>query len=227
MIRIFEERNVRMIWNQKRTEIWFSAEDVGEELGMTNIRMVLSNIDRSEKKKFKNEDISGVSKVYSRNFDSLLNNYGETFISEEAVYNISFRSNKPEAKLFTKWVTKVLKQIRINGFYVLDEKGEDWLKTREETKKVRRMETDTIKKFVEYARENGSTHADMYYQNFTKLVQNHLGIEAGTRDDLDQNTLLRLKSLETVVDMHLNTLMNSDMSYKDIYAGVKELIQSI
>lgn len=227
MIRIFEERNVRMIWNQKRTEIWFSAEDVGGELGMTNIRMVLSNIDRSEKKKFKNEDISGVSKVYSRNFDSLLNNYGETFISEEAVYNISFRSNKPEAKLFTKWVTKVLKQIRINGFYVLDEKGEDWLKTREETKKVRRMETDTIKKFVEYARENGSTHADMYYQNFTKLVQNHLGIEAGTRDDLDQNTLLRLKSLETVVDMHLNTLMNSDMSYKDIYAGVKELIQSV
>lgn len=227
MIRIFEERNVRMIWNQKRTEIWFSAEDVGEELGMTNIRMVLSNIDRSEKKKFKNEDISGVSKVYSRNFDSLLNNYGETFISEEAVYNISFRSNKPEAKLFTKWVTKVLRQIRINGFYVLDEKGEEWLKTREETKKVRRMETDTIKRFVEYAKENGSTHADMYYQNFTKLVQNHLGIESGTRDDLDQNTLLRLKSLETVVDMHLNTLMNTDMPYKDMYAGVKELIQSI
>ena len=227
MIRIFEERNVRMIWNQKRTEIWFSAEDVGEELGMTNIRMVLSNIDRSEKKKFKNEDISGVSKVYSRNFDSLLNNYGETFISEEAVYNISFRSNKPEAKLFTKWVTKVLRQIRINGFYVLDEKGEWWLKTREETKKVRRMETDTIKRFVEYAKENGSTHADMYYQNLTKLVQNHLGIEAGTRDDLDQNTLLRLKSLETVVDMHLNTLMNTDMPYKDMYAGVKELVQSI
>lgn len=227
MIRIFEERNVRMIWNQKRTEIWFSAEDVGEELGMTNIRMVLSNIDRSEKKKFKNEDISGVSKVYSRNFDSLLNNYGETFISEEAVYNISFRSNKPEAKLFTKWVTKVLRQIRINGFYVLGEKGEGWLKTREETKKVRRMETDTIKRFVEYAKENGSTHADMYYQNLTKLVQNHLGIEAGTRDDLDQNTLLRLKSLETVVDMHLNTLMNTDMPYKDMYAGVKELIQSI
>ena len=227
MIRIFEERNVRMIWNQKRTEIWFSAEDVGEELGMTNIRMVLSNIDRSEKKKFKNEDISGVSKVYSRNFDSLLNNYGETFISEEAVYNISFRSNKPEAKLFTKWVTKVLRQIRINGFYVLDEKGEGWLKIREETKKVRRMETDTIKRFVEYAKENGSTHADMYYQNLTKLVQNHLGIEAGTRDDLDQNTLLRLKSLETVVDMHLNTLMNTDMPYKDMYAGVKELIQSI
>lgn len=227
MIRIFEERNVRMIWNQKRTEIWFSAEDVGEELGMTNIRMVLSNIDRSEKKKFKNEDISGVSKVYSRNFDSLLNNYGETFISEEAVYNISFRSNKPEAKLFTKWVTKVLRQIRINGFYVLDEKGEGWLKTREKTKKVRRMETDTIKRFVEYAKENGSTHADMYYQNLTKLVQNHLGIEAGTRDDLDQNTLLRLKSLETVVDMHLNTLMNTDMPYKDMYAGVKELIQSI
>ena len=227
MVSIFEERDVRMIWNQKRTEIWFSAEDVGEELGMTNIRMVLSNIDRSEKKKFKNEDVSGVSKVYSRNFDSSLNNYGETFISEEAVYNISFRSNKPEAKLFTKWVTKVLKQIRINGFYILDKKGEEWLSTREETKRVRRMETDTIKKYVEYAKSQGSTHADMYYQNFTKLVQNHLGIEPGTRDELDQKALLRLKSLETVVDMHLDTLMNTDMPYKDMYAGVKELIQSI
>ena len=227
MVSIFEERNVRMIWNQKRTEIWFSAEDVGEELGMTNIRMVLSNIDRREKKKFKNEDVSGVSKVYSRNFDSSLNNYGETFISEEAVYNISFRSNKPEAKLFTKWVTKVLKQIRVNGFYVLDGKGEEWLKTREETKKVRRMETDTIKKYVEYAKSQGSTHADMYYQNFTKLVQNCLGIEAGKRDTLDQKTLLRLKSLETLIDMRLENLLETGISYKDMYADVKELIQSI
>lgn len=227
MLSIFEERSVRMIWSKNKNEIWFSAIDVGEELGIVNIRDTLRNIDRSEKKKFTNEMVSGVGVPYTRNFECSLNNYGETFVSEEAVYNMAFRSNKPEAKLFTKWVTKVLRQIRINGFYVLDEKGEEWLKTREETKKVRRMETDTIKRFVEYAKENGSTHADMYYQNFTKLVQNHLGIESGTRDDLDQNTLLRLKSLETVVDMHLNTLMNTDMPYKDMYAGVKELIQSI
>lgn len=227
MLSIFEERNVRMIWNKDCTEVWFSAIDVGEELGIVNIRDTLRNIDRTEKKKFKNEEISGVGVLYTRNFESPLNNYGETFVSEEAVYNMSFRSNKPEAKLFTKWVTKVLKQIRINGYYVSDNEGDKWLKTREENKKIRRMETDTIKRFVEYAKSQGSVHADTYYMNFTKLVQKHLGIDSGSRDSQDQKTLLRLKSFETIVDMHIDTLMKINTPYKEIYNGVKNLIQRI
>lgn len=207
--------------------MWFGASDVGEELGMTNIRMVLSNIDRMEKRKFRNDDFSDVSKVYNRNFESEINNRGELFISEEAVYNVSFRSNMPEAKLFTKWVTKVLKQIRVNGYFVADEESDKWLKTRSETKQVRRMETNTIKRFVEYARNQGSTHADMYYMNFTKLVQNHLGIDSGSRDSQDQETLLRLKSFETIVDMHIDTLMKANTHYKEIYNGVRDLIQSV
>ena len=156
-----------------------------------------------------------------------MNNYGETFVSEEAVYNMSFRSNKPEATLFTKWVTKVLKQIRINGYYVSDNEGDKWLKTRKETKQFRRMETDTIKQFVEYAKNQGSTHADQYYMNFTKLVQNHLGIDSGSRDNQDQKTLLRLKSFETIIDMRLDSLMKMDLPYKVIYGSVRDLIQGI
>ena len=227
MLSIFKERNVRMIWNKNYTEIWFSAIDVGEELGIVNIRDTLRNIDRTEKKKFKNEEISGVGVLYTRNFESPLNNYGETFVSEEAVYNMSFRSNKPEAKLFTKWVTKVLNQIRINGSYVSDNEGDKWLKTRKETKQFRRMETDTIKQFVEYAKNQGSTHADQYYMNFTKLVQNHLGIDSGSRDNQDQKTLLRLKSFETIIDMRLDSLMKMDLPYKVIYGSVRDLIQGI
>lgn len=98
MVSIFEERNVRIICSKNRSEIWFSAIDVGEELGIANIRDTLRNIDRSEKKKFTNEMISGVGVFYTRNFNSPLNNYGETFVSEEAVYNMAFRSNKPESK---------------------------------------------------------------------------------------------------------------------------------
>ena len=227
MLNIFEERNVKMIWNTDNTEVWFSAPDVGEELGIVNIRDTLRNIDREEKKKFTNDMILGVGNIYTRNFQDPLNNYGETFVSEEAVYNMSFRSNKPEAKLFTKWVTKVLKHIRVNGCFVSDQKTSEWLGIRQETKQVRRMETDTIKKFVEYAKEQGSTHADSYYMNFTKLVQNHLGISPGSRDNQKQKELLRLKSLETIVDMHLETLMKVNLPYKEVYGGVKNLIQSI
>lgn len=227
MLSIFEERNVRMIWNTDCTEIWFSAIDVGEELGVLNVHKTMANVDRECKKKFTNEMISALTNGYTRNFDSPLNNYGETFVSEEAVYNMSFRSNKPEAKLFTKWVTKVLKQIRVNGYFITDEESNKWLKTRTETKQVRRMETDTIKRFVEYAKSQGSTHAEQYYMNFTKLVQNHLGIDSGIRDNQEQKMLLRLKSFETIVDMRLDTLMKLDMPYKDIYSSVRDLIQSI
>ena len=38
MVSIFEERNVRIICSKNRSEIWFSAIDVGEELGIANIR---------------------------------------------------------------------------------------------------------------------------------------------------------------------------------------------
>lgn len=227
MLSVFEERDVRMIWNVEKTEIWFSASDVGDELGIINIRDTLRNIDRTERKKFTNEIISGVGNSYSRNFQTSLNNYGETFVSEEAVYNMSFRSNKPEAKLFTKWVTKVLKHLRVNGCVVADNDASQWLSIRQETNQVRRMETDTIKKFVEYAKGQGSTHADTYYMNFTKLVQSQLGIAPGERDVQDQKVLMRLKSLETIVDMHIETLMKEKAPYKEIYKGVCDLIHSI
>ena len=80
---------------------------------------------------------------------------------------------------------------------------------------------------MEYAKNQGSTHADQYYMNFTKLVQNHLGIDSGSRDNQDQKTLLRLKSFETIIDMRLDSLMKMDLPYKVIYGSVRDLIQGI
>lgn len=154
VIKLLAERNVKIIWSKNGEEIWFNATDVGEELGVTNIRQLLPKLDRQNKKKFTN---SGVYKVYSRNFEQPLNNFGETFIDEEAVYNITFRSNKPEAKIFTKWVTKVLKQIRINGYYIATEKDEAWLGARSDGKIARHIFTDEIQAFVEYAKSQGSS----------------------------------------------------------------------
>lgn len=147
--------------------------------------------------------------------------------SERGIYEICRWSNQKVADDFHDWVYDTISQVAKNGYYISVEKDEKWLGIRQEAKQVRLMETDTIKKFVEYAKEQGSTHADTYYMNFTKLVQNHLGISAGSRDNQEQKELLRLKSLETIVDMHLETLMGANLPYKEIYSGVKNLIQSI
>lgn len=147
--------------------------------------------------------------------------------SERGIYEVCRWSNQKVADDFYDWVYDTISQVAKNGYYVSSEKDEKWLSIRQETKQARRMETDTIKKFVEYAKEQGSNHADTYYMNFTKLVQNHLGISSGSRDEQEQKNLLRLKSMETIVDMHLETLMREKLPYKEVYGGVKNLIQSI
>ena len=43
-------------------------------------------------------------------------------------------------------------------------------------KVTRKTETDIIKEFVEYARAQGSTHADHYYSNYTRLAYKAVGI---------------------------------------------------
>lgn len=146
---------------------------------------------------------------------------------EVGIYAMCARSRQPVADEFNDWVASVIIAIRKNGYYIASEKDSKWLGVREETKKVRKMETDSIKRFVAYAEAQGSTHANKYYGNFTQLVHKKLGIESGRRDKADQETLLRLKSLETLIDMHLETLMKNELPYKEIYKEVKKFLDAI
>lgn len=61
----------------------------------------------------------------------------------------------------------------------------------------------------------------------TNLINHRLGIKSGERDKADQRTLLRLKSLETVVELHLATLMAEELPYKEVYQGVKRFIEAL
>lgn len=147
--------------------------------------------------------------------------------TSRGVFEVCRRSNQPLADDFNDWVYEIIAEIMRNGYYIASGKDAKWLGIRRQTKEVRRLETDQIKRFVEYAKAQGSTHADRYYTNFTQLIQKQLGIESGGRDTADQKTLLRLKSFETLIDMHLETLMNEGLHYKEVYQGVKNFIDAI
>lgn len=225
MLKILQEKNVRMTWSKDGNEVWFSANDIGEELGIIQVISTLRNIDSEYKRKLSNSDMH---EMHDRNFKTPLNNKGEIFITEEAVYNLSFRSNKAEAKLFTKWVSRVLKQIRINGYYIANDKDNEWLGVRIDSKSTRRDFTDEIQEFVHYATQQGSNKPQMYYVHFTKLVNEKLGIPKGaSREDLNQNTLIDIMALERVMSMKLPKLINKDMPYKDVYKEIKNLIAII
>lgn len=89
---------------------WLIAKDVCECLGLANITEALAGLDMDEKTDFSITDDG--------------NDYGGLrpgkvkIISESGLYKLIFKSRKPEAKAFTKWVTsEVLPALRRTGSY--------------------------------------------------------------------------------------------------------------
>lgn len=102
------QSNIRVV--MKDGEPWFVAKDVCDALGLSNSRKAVKALDDEEK--------STVTKSYGTSPKG--GNPNVTIISESGLYTLIFRSNKPEAEVFSKWVTKeVLPSIRKTGAYSL------------------------------------------------------------------------------------------------------------
>lgn len=138
--------------------------------------------------------------------------------SEKGIYEVCRHSKQAIADEFYDWVYETIRTIKKNGYYIATEKDSHWLGVRENGKKTRRLETDGIKVFIEYAKEHGSSSADKYYIHFSKMVRNKLDIPKETeRDKLTQEQLLKIIGLETLIGMKLHSLMNEKIGYKKIY----------
>ena len=143
---------------------------------------------------------------------------------ERGILDVIRWSTTEIADQYFDWVYDIIQSIKKNGYYITSEKDKKWLGIRNESKEARRYETDQIKLFVEYAKEQGSKNADRYYVLFTKLINSKMGIQSGKRDELSQETLMELKSLETLVKMRIRKLIEKETPYKEIYQEVKMLV---
>lgn len=88
-------------------------------------------------------------------------------------------------------------------------------------KQVRKLETKAISDLVEYAKAKGSKSADMYYKNITKMTNKLLGIESGTRDNLDARTLGDIAVMEKIVSNAVSDGINAGLDYKEIFQLAK------
>lgn len=89
---------------------WFVAKDVCKGLQIKNSRAAVSGLDNYERTTFTNSNIDEV--------DLKLPNRGLQFVNESGLYSLIFRSRKPKAKRFKRWVTsEVLPEIRKTGSY--------------------------------------------------------------------------------------------------------------
>ena len=103
-LKLFENPQFRVRVIMRCAEPWFVAKDVCDCLVITNVSQACQALDEDEK---------GICKV-----ETLGGSQDMMLISESGLYTLIMRSNKPEAKVFRKWVTsEVLPSIRKTGGY--------------------------------------------------------------------------------------------------------------
>ena len=185
----------------KNGEPWFLAGDVCRVLGIKDSAQAVRDIEAKYK-------TAGVKVATSSRtlVDTAGGRQQVVIVTEQILYELIFNSRKQKAVLFRAWVTgEVLPSIRKHGFY------------RNEGKMIRRVETDAIKEFIEYAKNNGSSSSERYYMIITKATNEILGIEKGQRDSLTASQLEHLAMVERVIASTLMQGIEKGMNYKDIY----------
>ena len=103
------------------------------------------------------------------------------FLNElQATLLITFLDN---TDIVVDFKVELVKQFYQMRQLLLEKQSQLWQNTREESKVSRLMETDEIKRLVEYAKEQGSKNADKYYITFSKLANKAVGLDSGQRDN--------------------------------------------
>lgn len=129
---VFEDALVR-VYTDENENPWFIAKDVCRILDLSNVGQVVASLDEDEKKTF-NPNITtidvGVENILNqrtigKKITTVMAEAGKGgrdmyLISESGLYSLIFRSRKPEAKRFRKWVTgDVLPTLRRTGSYTM------------------------------------------------------------------------------------------------------------
>jgi phage regulator Rha-like protein len=149
---------------------------------------------------------------------------------EQTTLLLTFMRNSDIVIKFKKKLVKEFYKMKksLNEAYVRKQ-NEEWKKLRVDSKYTRKNQTDIIKKFVEYATDQGSKSAFRYYSNISKMENKALFFLQGkfpnVRELMTGHQLMVIGSADQIVEKALIDGMDKKMFYKDIYKMAKERIE--
>ena len=128
-------------------------------------------------------------------------------------------ANKQTGETGTIFTAQYVKAFHAMRDFIRERNSPLWQDTRTIGKEIRKRETDTIKKFVEYAKAQGSQHAERYYTNLTGLADKTAGITHRNRATVVQlNTLLLA---ENMICDEIEKGIEAGQPYKATYQACK------
>ena len=139
---------------------------------------------------------------------------------EQATFLVTLLRNSIKIVAFKK---ELVRQFYAMRRFILEKQTSLWLETRQQGKLTRNSETDTIKQLVEYAKSQGSEHADKLYMTYSKLANKMAGIKKR-----DEATVAQLNNLSLIENIILNCIQNgiiAEKNYKAIYQDCKRRLE--
>lgn len=152
----------------------------------------------------------------------------------QATYLTTLLTNNEKVRKFKFFLTKEFwRQRKLLNEILCNQKNAEWLKKRAEGKQERRIETDAIKEFVEYATAQGSSHAKKYYMVISKMENqslfalDFLGQKfPNLREVVNSYGLDILLMADRIVAVALKEGMKKLLPYKSIYILARDRVES-
>lgn len=143
----------------------------------------------------------------------LMNRDGFTFLV------MGFTGKKADA-----WKWKYIEAFNKMETVIREKTTLAWSETRQFGQITRKAECDTLKRLVEYAKSQGSQHADKLYTVYSKLANTSSGIK--NRDEATIRQLTTLDLIENIILHVVDMGIIGQRHYKEIYQDCKKQIET-
>jgi len=153
----------------------------------------------------------------------------------QATYLTTLLTNNEKVRKFKMKITRQFFEMRKQLMKLaIQRQNVEWISRREAGKIERRLGTDAIKDFIEYAKSQGSKNADKYYMSISNMENKSLvNLDLlqqefpNMRDVIDVFTLSALQIADVIVATTLKSGMQLAMFYKDIYLLARDKVEGL
>lgn len=200
----------------KNDEAVCDSLQVAEKFGKRH-----DNVLRNRNNLLKNEDVKKMFRKSS--YEDEKNEKRPMYLMNRDGFSLLVMGFNGEKAL--QWKLQYIKAFNQMESFIKEKSTQTWIETRKAGKLTRKAETDTIKKLVEYAKEQGSEHADKLYMTYSKLANKMAGIQK--RDEATVMQLNNLSLMENIILHVIDTGILTGKHYKEIYQDCKKRLETV
>ena len=187
-------------------------------------KIIRLNINNFEKHgKVFTASVDAVNKIKGRPDESYLLN------EEQFTLLVMLAKNTPESvDLKMRIVDEFFRMRKMLASLASQKQNSEYQNVRRDGKVVYLQKADAIKRFVDYATEQGSKSANMYYTNLAQMENKALFLMEqkfpNVREVLNIRQLMQVAAADQIVEKALEDGMDKKLDYHDIYTLAKERI---